>query len=177
MWMRTIVARMSHVLREMMLDFADRERPDLTWIADDLAIGGRVLDDEWPTIAKAGVTAVIDCRAEARDPVEVLDRLGIAFLHLPTPDSGSFTPEQVAQGATWVHERLSAGQRVLVHCQAGKGRSVLIGASALTLRGLSPDEALSLIRARRPIVTPTPGQIARLRAFAGGYQLSLPLDS
>jgi hypothetical protein len=45
------------------------------------------------------------------------------------------------------------------------------------LRGLSPDEALSLIRARRPIVTPTPGQIARLRAFASGYQLSLPLES
>jgi protein tyrosine phosphatase (PTP) superfamily phosphohydrolase (DUF442 family) len=174
---RSPLAKLVWLVKEMTLEFADRERPDLTWIADDLAIGGRVLDDEWPMIVKAGVTAVVDCRAEARDPVELLERLGIGFLHLPTPDSGNFTPEQVVQGATWVHQRLTTGQRVLVHCQAGKGRSVLIGASALTLRGLSPDDALALIRARRPIVTPTPGQIARLRAFASGYQLSLPFDS
>src|SRR5258708_38428085 len=84
-------------VREMTLDLADRERPDITWLADDLAIGGRVLDDEWEMLAKAGIGAVVDCRLEARDPVEVLDRLGIAFLHLPTPDSGHFTPEQVVE--------------------------------------------------------------------------------
>jgi protein tyrosine phosphatase (PTP) superfamily phosphohydrolase (DUF442 family) len=173
---RFLVNGARYLIREMTLDFADRERPDITWIAEDLAIGGRVLDDEWPVIAKAGIGAVVDCRAEARDPVELLDRLGIAFLHLPTPDSGNFTPEQVAEGATWVQARWEAGQRVLVHCQAGRGRSVLIGASALALRGTPPDEALTLIRSKRPIVTPTPGQIARLRAFASGYQLALPFD-
>jgi protein tyrosine phosphatase (PTP) superfamily phosphohydrolase (DUF442 family) len=168
--------RLVSLIKELTLEFADRERPDLTWIADDLAIGGRVLDDEWPVIAKAGISAVVDCRAEARDPSELLERLGIAFLHLPTPDAGHFTSEQVAAGATWVKERWEAGQRVLVHCQAGKGRSVLIGSAALALRGVPPDEALALIRLKRPIVTPTPGQIARLRAFASGYQLALPFE-
>jgi protein tyrosine phosphatase (PTP) superfamily phosphohydrolase (DUF442 family) len=169
--------RLVSLIKELTLELADRERPDLTWIADDLAIGGRVLDDEWPAIAKAGIGAVVDCRAEARDPVELLERLGLAFLHLPTPDSGSFTPEQVVAGATWVSARWEAGQRVLVHCQAGKGRSVLIGGAALALRGVPPDEALALIRQKRPIVTPTPGQIARLRAFASGYQLALPFEA
>src|SRR5436305_9536290 len=74
--------------REMILELSDREQPDLTWLADDLAIGGRILDDEWPVLAKAGVAAVLDCRAEASDPVAVLQRLGITFHRLPTPDSG-----------------------------------------------------------------------------------------
>ncbi len=164
------------LIREMMLEFSDREQPDLTWIADDLAIGGRILDDEWPVLAKAGVAAVVDCRAEACDPVDLLKGFGIAFHRLPTRDSGDFTPEQVVDGVNWIEEQRAAGRRVLVHCQAGKGRSVLMAAAALTRHGFTPDDALSLIRARRPIVTPTPGQIARLRAYAKGYQLSLPLD-
>jgi predicted protein tyrosine phosphatase len=167
--------RLHWLARELTLELADRETPDVTWIAPDLAIGGRVLSDEWPRLAKAGVHAVVDCRLEASDPADLLTRLGISFLHLPTPDSGNFTPRQVTDGVAWIERQWADGRRVLVHCQAGKGRSVLIGGAALTTRGMTPDEALALIRARRPIVTPTPGQISRLRAFAVGYQLPLPL--
>jgi protein tyrosine phosphatase (PTP) superfamily phosphohydrolase (DUF442 family) len=160
---------------EMIWDLANREGPDVTWLASDLAIGGRVLADEWSAVAAAGIGAVIDCRAEECDPVDRLDQLGIAFLHLPTPDSGAFTPEQVAKAVAWIEQQTTLGRRTLVHCQAGKGRSVLIGAAVLVRRGLTPDAALALIRERRPIVTPTPGQIARLRAFYWGEQLPLDL--
>ncbi len=164
------------LLREVTLELADRAVPNLTWIATDLAIGGQILPDEWPVLAKAGVRAVVDCRAEACDPVELLRLLGIAFRRVPTPDAGHFTPLQVAEAVDWIERQWGEGRRVLVHCQAGKGRSVLIGAAALTRRGVSPDDALALIRARRPIVTPTPGQIARLREFAATQPLPLPLD-
>jgi predicted protein tyrosine phosphatase len=163
-------------IREIMLEFADREHPDLSWIADDLAIGGRILDHEWQVLAKAGVGAVLDCRAEASDPVEILERHEMVFRRIPTPDSGNFTPDQVVDGVAWIEEQWTAGRRVLVHCQAGKGRSVLMGAAALTRRGMSPDDALTLVRSRRPMITPTPGQIARLRDYARGYQLPLPFD-
>lgn len=149
------------------MDLANRDAPDLTWVADDLAIGSRVFSDEWPKIAAAGVGAVVDCRSEACDPPEVLEDLGIRLLHLPTPDCGNFAPEQVAAGVAWIEQQLAQGRRTLVHCQAGKGRSVLIGAAVLTRRGYTPDDALALVRTRRPIVTPTPGQIERLREFAG----------
>ncbi|MGH2461851.1 MAG: protein-tyrosine phosphatase family protein [Chloroflexota bacterium] len=148
------------------MDLANRESPDFTWVADDLAIGSQVMSDEWLLVGAAGVGAIVDCRAEASDPADLLASLGIAFLHLPTRDCGDFNPEQVREGVAWVEQRLAEGRRVLVHCQAGKGRSVLIGAAVLTRRGLTPDGAVALIRERRPIVTPTPGQIARLREFA-----------
>jgi protein tyrosine phosphatase (PTP) superfamily phosphohydrolase (DUF442 family) len=171
-----LVWRLSWLIREVLVEFANRAAPDLSWIVDDLAIGGRVLADEWPAVAAAGIGAVVDCRAEARDPEERLMALGLTFLHLPTPDSGHFTPEQVAQGVDWIEAQRDAGRRVLVHCQAGKGRSVLIGAAALTRRGFTPDEAVALIRERRPVITPTPGQLRRLRDYAAGSQLALPLD-
>jgi protein tyrosine phosphatase (PTP) superfamily phosphohydrolase (DUF442 family) len=163
--------------REMTLELADRESPDVSWVADDLAIGGRILPDEWKALREAGIGAVLDCRSEACDPGDVLDQLGIAFLHLPTVDSGHFTEPQVVEGVAWVEKQWAAGRRVLVHCQAGKGRSVLIGGAALTRRGMTSDEAVALIRERRPIITPTPGQLARLRTFAAGYQLPLSLET
>jgi protein tyrosine phosphatase (PTP) superfamily phosphohydrolase (DUF442 family) len=163
------------LVRAMTLELADRATPDVTWVAEDLAIGGRILPDEWPALRKDGVEAVIDCRSEACDPADVLENLGIAFLNLPTIDSGNFTSPQVVEGVAWVEQQWAAGRRVLVHCQAGKGRSVLIGAAALSRRGVSPDDALALIRKHRPIITPTPGQIARLREYVEGYQLRLPM--
>jgi protein tyrosine phosphatase (PTP) superfamily phosphohydrolase (DUF442 family) len=164
-------------LQEMTLELADRETPDVSWVADDLAIGGRILPDEWAAVQEAGVGAVVDCRSEGRDPESALAARGIALLHLPTVDSGNFTTQQVAEGVDWIEKRWAEGRRVLVHCQAGKGRSVVIGGAALTRRGMTPDEAVALIRERRPIITPTPGQLARLREFAAEYQLPLSLDT
>jgi protein tyrosine phosphatase (PTP) superfamily phosphohydrolase (DUF442 family) len=163
------ISPVARVVHEMTLDLANREGPDLTWIADDLAIGSQVLTDEWPAVAATGIRAVVDCRLEACDPVDLLRSLDIAFLHLPTLDAGDFTPSMVNDGVAWIEQQLASGRRTLVHCRAGKGRSVLIGAAVLTRRGYGPDDALALIRERRPIVTPTPGQIARLRAFADGF--------
>jgi len=160
------LSSLRRVVNELAMDLANREGPDLTWMADDLAVGSQVMHDEWPAIAAAGVGAVVDCRLEACDPVETLATLDIAFLHLPTPDCGDFSASMVVDGVAWIEQQLTTGRRTLVHCQAGKGRSVLIGAAVLTRRGYTPDDALALIRERRPIVTPTPGQIARLREFA-----------
>lgn len=157
--------RAVHLFDDLLLELADRPEPNLSWIFSDLAVGGRILDDEWPLLSKAGLGAVVDCRAEGRDPEILLGRLGIRFLHLPTPDAHDFDDEAVARGAAWIEARRAEGRRVLVHCRAGRGRSVLLGAAALAHRGVSPDEALALIHAKRPIVTPTPGQIARLRSY------------
>ncbi len=156
------------------MDLADRPAPDVTWITPNLAIGARILDDEWRRLAATGVGAVVDCRAEACDPVGLLESLGLAFLRVPTPDAGSFTPLQVADAVAWIEQQWAADRRVLVHCQAGKGRSVAIGGAALTRLGWSADDAVDLIRKYRPIITPTPGQLACLRSYAATQQIPLP---
>lgn len=57
--------------------------------------------------------------------------------------------EQVDELADQVVERLRAGQKVLVHCQAGLNRSGLLGATVLKKLGLTGDQAVELMRATR----------------------------
>jgi protein-tyrosine phosphatase len=50
--------------------------------------------------------------------------------------------------AAWVNEK-SALAPTLVHCQAGLNRSGLVTTLALIRRGMKPDDAIALIRAKR----------------------------
>ena len=63
-------------------------------------------------------------------------------------DSTQQTFDQVDELARYVNARRATGP-VLVHCQAGLNRSSLIAARALVLEGMSPKDAIALIRVRR----------------------------
>lgn len=135
-----------------------RTRP-WTWIGDTrIAVGSLptpsslfVLRDE------EGVTDVVNCRAEAQVRVSG-DR---------DMEQAIFGREHVAHAPMWDHGRPqdadawgSAAEfaaraledpeaRVLVHCQRGRRRSVLVAYATLRLRGYSPDEAARLLNLHR----------------------------
>jgi Dual specificity phosphatase, catalytic domain len=56
---------------------------------------------------------------------------------------------RVRRAADWAYERWQSGDRVLIRCQAGLNRSGLVTALVLTRSGLSPAEAIDLIRESR----------------------------
>lgn len=65
--------------------------------------------------------------------------------------------EELLEEASWVADRLRAGQRVLVHCFAGVNRSSTVCCAALMLlENLRPEEALARVRERHPIACPDP---------------------
>lgn len=67
-----------------------------------------------------------------------------------SPDQGF---EQVDALADGVVARLADGEKVLVHCQAGLNRSGLLAATVLIKQGLSPADAINLLRGQRsPVV-------------------------
>ena len=58
----------------------------------------------------------------------------------------------------FIHEAVSSGGKVFVHCMAGVSRSAtVLAAYLIRFHGLSPDEAIALLIERRPIVNPNPG--------------------
>lgn len=57
--------------------------------------------------------------------------------------------DEVDDLANEIVERLSEGQKVLVHCQAGCNRSALIAARVLMKRGHTADSAIALLRKQR----------------------------
>ena len=130
-------------------------RTNWTWIAPRLLIGGEVWPDEWPALAAQGVRAAIDLRDEAVDDDARLARLGIAHLHLPTPDHHAPTQDALERGVAFVRE---AAGPVLIHCREGVGRSATLALCALVDAGDTPADALARAKDARRQVSPSPAQ-------------------
>ena len=63
-------------------------------------------------------------------------------------ERGAVDAEQVISVAAWVLECLRTGP-TLVHCQAGLNRSGMVAATALVIGGMTPADAVALLRERR----------------------------
>ncbi len=75
------------------------------------------------------------------------------WLWLPVPDGGvpdDGFEQNWATAGTELRGRLVAGERVLVHCRAGLGRTGLIASRLLVELGMSPRQALAAVRRERP---------------------------
>jgi hypothetical protein len=108
----------------------------------------------------------IDCQPDHRPNVDAVLNLGedpSRWAYTSTCDrwdnkgegSQGMSLNEIRAEADWVIERLHAGQRVLVHCQAGMNRSVTICCAALILlEGLTAEEALDRVREHHPWARP-----------------------
>lgn len=141
------------------------DRLNMSWVTPHLAVGGRVLPEDIHRLSTAGVTRVVDTRSEHQDDAEMMAGEGIELLYLPAPDTFPLTVPQLRMGAAWVNQQISQGQRVLIHCEHGVGRSVLLTASSLVAMGMSVHQAMDLIQAKRWQAAPNHRQIRRLQEF------------
>jgi protein tyrosine phosphatase (PTP) superfamily phosphohydrolase (DUF442 family) len=141
------------------------DRLNMSWITPYLAVGGRILPEDIHRLAAAGVTRVVDTRSEHKDDETALNAAGIELLYLPTPDTYPLTVQDLDKGARWVNQQIVEGQRVLIHCEHGVGRSVLLTAAALVARGMSADQAMALIMRKRWQAAPNHRQMRRLQEF------------
>lgn len=140
--------------------------PDLNWITDSLAVGGAVHDNQIAGLRELAVASVLDMRSEACDNQELLAQAGIRFMRLPTIDWHAPTAADLETGSAWIIEELGQGRKVLVHCQHGIGRSVIMAAAALVRIGYDWRQALRIIKDKRWGAAPNDEQMAALADFA-----------
>jgi predicted protein tyrosine phosphatase len=146
-------------------------RPNLSWITDALAIGGSFPAARAADLAqRSNIRAIVDLRVEACDDAEEVERHGMAFLHLPTEDHCAVTPAMLDQGVVFVTPHMDRGERVLIHCEHGIGRSATLGLAVLVSRGLAPLEALELAKTRRVLVSPSPAQYEAWATWLAGWK-------
>jgi len=135
--------------------------PNFDWITEKLAVGGCFAPEQTESLARDhGIGAVVDLRNEDIDDAHLLRRHGITLLHLPTEDMCGVDAEHLDEGVRFVCARLDRGERVLVHCQHGIGRSAVLALCVLVQRGQAPLQALGLMKDRRDRVSPSPSQFA-----------------
>jgi len=90
-------------------------------------------------------------------------RHGLDWMHLPIRDvdvPDSRFEQAWALAGQIVHARLDAGQRILIHCRGGLGRTGLVAARVLVERGCAPRVAIHRVRAVRPHAIETTAQEA-----------------
>jgi predicted protein tyrosine phosphatase len=130
--------------------------PDLHWFTDLLAVGGCFPMDRAIHLAQThGIRAIVDLRSEDRDDQESLAAAGIDFLHLPTPDFEPATSAMLDEGVSFARRHLDRGDKVLIHCQHGIGRSPLVALCVLVDLGWEPLDALALAKDKRSAVSPS----------------------
>jgi atypical dual specificity phosphatase len=90
---------------------------------------------------------------------------GLAHAALEVPDMG--VPDAGALGAAidLARSTLARGEKILVHCGAGYGRTGTFLACLLVTDGVDPEEAMRRVREKRPGSIETRGQEAFVRAW------------
>ena len=126
---------------------------DFGMITARLATGAAITDQADVTaLIRAGVTHVLDCRAEF-DDAQLLAGAGLTYLWDPTADDGLPKPDMWWSSgltfATGAYSRL--GTCVLAHCAAGVNRGPSMAYGVLrACMGFPPDAARQLVLAGRP---------------------------
>jgi Dual specificity phosphatase, catalytic domain len=129
-----------------------------TWILDDLAVGGAVPQAAATGLARAGIGAVIDVTPDERGAAEAFAAGGLDFLHLPTADLCAVRQDMLDRGVAFARRAARRRRKLLIHCEHGIGRAPLVALCILVDRGLSPLAALSVAKAARERVSPSPAQ-------------------
>jgi len=125
-----------------------------------------------PALRAGGIEVVLSLNSQADG--EALAAAGLVHHHLPMPPLLPLTGllqdlllESLEPVLERLHEELTAGRSVLVHCHAGKDRTGLAMAAYLVrYEGLDVEEAIDRVRAVRPIAMSAPGYLDTARRFA-----------
>lgn len=84
---------------------------------------------------------------------DALTAAGIQWHHLPVVDGG--IPDAAFERAWQIvspqlHARLTAGERIVLHCKGGLGRTGTLAARLLVEAGIAPQVAIERVRQVRP---------------------------
>jgi len=95
-WLRVLAQGM-----EILSDLQPKQI-NYSQVTDQIAVGGAFRPDQIHHLVSRGVTAVVDCRAEARGPERSVREAGLNFLHAPAPDRHALTTAQLKTVVGWV---------------------------------------------------------------------------
>jgi protein-tyrosine phosphatase len=138
----------------------------LYWLSNNLAISRAPRRPEWKEIAAAGITSVVDLRAEVMGDADPSRRYHIEYLRLPIEEQTLPAEAVLERLGTWISDRLGSGRQVLVFCRQGRGRSPLVACAALVSAGWTLLAAYQALNRARPEAPLTRAQQELLEQYA-----------
>ena len=120
----------------------------LDWIEHPILAGGSrpglmaPLDQDCGLLERHGFSVIVNL---TRTPL-VLEDSRFQVIHFPIPDMGVPTPRAAEEICRKILDHADNGRAVYVHCKAGLGRTGIILAGCLIVRGLDAEHALAEVR-------------------------------
>jgi protein-tyrosine phosphatase len=135
---------------------------DYSQITDSLFIGRTPHSEDYDELRSLDVQLVINMRLEQR-PHKDTHNPPMPVVRIPTIDSPLFPIpiRGLMKGVKAALAVIASGGKVYVHCQAGVHRGVAMGAAVLIAQGYELEEAMKLIKQRRPAADPDAWYIRR----------------
>ncbi len=94
-----------------------------------------------------GIQSIVNLLEDYYEDITATEmRRGFKVLHSPIPDMCAPSIDQLNTIVEWIDRELTEGQKVLVHCYAGIGRTGLVLAAYLIFKGEEINRALQRVK-------------------------------
>ena len=149
--------------------------PPLQKIEESLFLGCRISTQHVDLLNENDIGAILDVTAEFDGLDWTAYQEDFAYLNIPVLDHTSPTTEQLLHAINWLDQKIADGQKVVVHCALGRGRSVLVVAAYLLAKhpSLTIDEAMANIQSIRTTARLNKRQRSALAKIQQGGHLNL----
>jgi hypothetical protein len=153
---------------------SDRKENSFNWLVPGfLAVGDWHAGSDLKKLKEMGIRGVVAATRKLPRKIETYEKNDIAILHIPVRDAPD---ANIIQWFAPVHDfidyfmtknkKKGKGYGVLVHCAAGRSRSVTILTSFVMKRlDLPPAQALNMVRTVRPCEWVNDGFIKQLKDY------------
>jgi protein tyrosine phosphatase (PTP) superfamily phosphohydrolase (DUF442 family) len=145
---------------------------DITWLTDRIAVGGGIwTTDNMATLARTGITHIIDMQIEF-DDTPLAEGCGVVVCWNPIDDDFEPKPAEVFErGVSFALEALEAAEaKLFIHCAAGVHRAPMMALALMGVMGWPIEDAMDLIEARRPVADFADVYVRSVENFLNGRE-------
>lgn len=139
--------------------------PSMHQVTDQIYVGSQSASRRLRAKNAESITAILNCTGDPYEPPP-----GIELCTLAMADNSECDPATVLRGVDFIHDAVTNGGIVLVHCLAGISRSrAIVAAYSVLHRGMTWTEAKAEVLRKRPLFIGINKKVEAgvLRAFAG----------